>query len=143
MGKSDTKSLIKKNRGGRPTKYNKEVVKKLESILKVGGTIEEACAYAGISKETYYTWLDVKPGFLTKMEAAKHYADIVAKNVVVRAIVEDKDLATAKWWLEKRQFRDFNFNAIQINVSPILGGMSRTDDSHNCNQENRQSQKKD
>jgi len=33
--------------------------------------------------------------------------------------------------------------AIQVNVSPILGGISRKDDSYNRNQENRQSQKKD
>jgi len=101
MARSNTKSITKKNRGGRPSKYSKEVVKKLESIFKVGGTTQEACAYAGISRETYYTWAETRPDFLTKMEAAKHYADIVAKNVVVKAIVEDRDLATAKWWLER------------------------------------------
>jgi len=91
--------------GGRPTKYGDEIVTKLENIFKVGGTIEEATSYAGISKPTYYRWLEDKSGFITKMEAAQHYADVVAKNLVVESITRDKNIENAKWWLEKRQFR--------------------------------------
>ena len=111
MGKSITKNL-----GGRPTKYNDEVVKKLESIFKIGGTVDEACSYAEITKPTYYEWLDRHSDFLTKMNSAQHYADIVAKNVVVDSMIKDKDLSTAKWWLEKRQFRENNQTNIQVNV---------------------------
>lgn len=94
------------NKEGRPTKLTEETVNKLESIFKIGGTVEQACAYAGISKQTYYNWVEADPSFLTKMEAAQYYADIVAKNVVVDAVVKDRDLATAKWWLEKREFKN-------------------------------------
>jgi hypothetical protein len=113
MGNNNTKN-IKKHPGGRPTKLNDEVVKKLENIFKVGGTVEEACAYAGISKPTYYAWLKEDESFLTKMEAAQHYADIVAKNLVVKAITEDKDLESAKWWLDRRVFK--NQPIIQANT---------------------------
>jgi hypothetical protein len=80
------------------------MVVKLESILKIGGTIEEACSYALINKTTYYRWLEENEDFTTKMESAQHYADIVAKNVVVDSMIKDRDIQTAKWWLEKRQF---------------------------------------
>ncbi|MCM8788060.1 MAG: hypothetical protein NC935_08445 [Candidatus Omnitrophica bacterium] len=95
-----------KKKAGRPTKFSEEVVKKLESIFKIGGTVEQACAYANISKETYYNWIEENADFLTKMEAAKYYSDIAAKNIVTKAIIEDKDLETAKWWLEKREFKN-------------------------------------
>ena len=91
---------------GRPTKLDESTVVKLESILKIGGTVEEASSYAGINKTTYYRWLEENEDFATKMDAAQHYADIVAKNIVVDTLVKDKDLSTAKWWLEKRQFKD-------------------------------------
>lgn len=98
-------SLTKKNKGGRPTKMSDEVTTKLESIFKIGGTIAEAVSYAGISDETYRRWMNENSSFMAKMESAQHYADIVAKNVVVDSMIKDKDLNTAKWWLEKRQFR--------------------------------------
>ena len=64
MGRSITKS-----NAGRPTIYTDELVTKLESILKIGGSVVEACSYAMISKETYYRWFEEKLRFMTKMEA--------------------------------------------------------------------------
>ena len=103
MGKSKSKGLTKLNTG-RPTKLDDDMVVKLESILKIGGTIEEACSYALINKTTYYRWLGENEDFATKMDSAQHYADIIAKNVVVDSMIKDRDIQTAKWWLEKRQF---------------------------------------
>lgn len=99
-------TLKKVDKGGRPTKKTDEMVAKLDSIFKVGGTVEEASSYAGINKTTYYRWLEQDDAFATEMEAAQHYADVVAKNVVVDDIVKNKDVGSAKWWLEKRQFKD-------------------------------------
>jgi len=104
--KTKSKALVKHSFGGRPTKKDDESVKKLESIFKIGGTVEEACSYAGISKPTYYEWVKKDVDFLTKMKAAQYYADIAAKNIVIKSITQDKDINTAKWWLEKRQFKD-------------------------------------
>jgi len=115
-------SNLQKNEGGRPTKLTEELVIKLESILKIGGTIEEACSYALISRETYYRWLKEDIGFMTKMEQAKHYSDIVAKNIVVDSMHKDRNLETAKWWLEKREFRQpilaqqFNINDMKLEI---------------------------
>ena len=112
MGKHLTKNL-----GGRPTKMNDEVIAKLENIFKVGGNIDEATTYANIDRATYYRWIEADASFATKMESAKHYSDIVAKNVVVEAITKDRDLVTAKWWLEKREFKDKGFQTnIQNNI---------------------------
>jgi hypothetical protein len=105
---------------GRPTKITVDIETKLESILKIGGTIAEATAYAGIGERTYYDRAKASEEFSQKMEAAKHYADIVAKNVVVDDIVKNKGLDTAKWWLEKRQFRNDPNVAVQVNVTPIV-----------------------
>ena len=90
---------------GRPTKLVPETVTKLESVFKVGGSKEEACSYAGISTRSYDRYMADDEDFVLKMTAAQHYADIVAKNVVVDKIINDRDLQTAKWWLEQRQFR--------------------------------------
>ena len=39
---------------------------------------------------------------------------IVAKNVVIDSVIKDRDLNSAKWWLEKRQF---NTAKTQVNIA--------------------------
>jgi len=119
MGKSITKSTV-----GRPTKLNDDLVVKLESIFKIGGTVEEACSYALINKTTYYRWLEENKDFATKMNSAQHYADIMAKKVVVRSILQDENLESAKYWLDRRAFKNPTQTNIQVNVQPLLGGES-------------------
>ena len=119
MAIDDTKEITTPKEAGRPTKYCDEVVKKIESIYQLGGTVEEALSYAQISKPTYYEWLERYPDFLTKVESAQHYADIAAKRVVVKAIMNE-DLNTAKWWLEKREFKDKPTTAVQVNIANLI-----------------------
>ena len=124
MARSNTKNKL--SNVGRPTLYSDEIVEKLASIFRIGGTVEQAVSYAQIDKVTYYNWMDKHPNFSTKMEQARTYADIVAKNIVVDSMIKDKDLTTAKWWLEKREFKQVQQNNTQVNIQapqPILGDL--------------------
>jgi hypothetical protein len=105
---------------GRPESITPDTEVKLESIFKIGGTNAEACAYAGIAERTYYSRRERDEKFVQRMDAAQHYADIVAKNVVVDNIIKDKNIESAKWWLEKRVFKDNTNTAIQINFNKVL-----------------------
>lgn len=114
---------LQKKKTGRPSVVTTETITKLESIFKIGGNDEEAISYAGIGVQTYYDHLKADENFRSKMMAAKNYSNIAAKNIVVDAIIKDKDLNTAKWWLEKKH-PDFKLQAatlVQVNVQPILG----------------------
>lgn len=78
-------------KGGRPTKYCKEIAEKLAQELS-HRPLREACKIAGIDAETYYTWLYKYPEFLElstvsrKAKAIKHFTECenileeVAKN---------------------------------------------------------------
>lgn len=124
MARGNTKNKL--SNVGRPTLYSDEIVEKLASIFRIGGTVEQAVSYAQIDKVTYYNWMEKHPNFSTKMEQARTYADIVAKNIVVDSMIKDKDLTTAKWWLEKREFKQVQQNNTQVNIQapqPILGDL--------------------
>ncbi len=43
---------------GRPTKLTQEVVDKLCDFLRIGGYLEHACGYAGITNTIVYAWRD-------------------------------------------------------------------------------------
>ena len=117
----DTKTLST-NKVGRPSIYSEEIVKKLESVYQLGVSDEIACNYAGISKETLYTWRDKYPELVDRLDGAKHYARIAAGSVVMEAI-KNKDVNTAKWWLEKKYSKEFGNQPrvlIQNNFKEVL-----------------------
>ena len=101
---------LAKNPGGRPPAITEEVEQKLESVLRLDVSDKVACEYAGISRDTYYRTLKDNQEFSDRMTTAKNYARIAAGQVVVQAIVKDKDVASAKWWLEKRHGKEFSSN---------------------------------
>ncbi|CAN5697126.1 hypothetical protein BH23PAT2_BH23PAT2_03050 [soil metagenome] len=91
---------------GRPTKETPTVVTKLVAAFNIGYNDTEACFYAGISRNTYYQWLNDQVEFRDKIEQAKCGLNMKAKGVVVDALGRG-DLNTAKWWLKHRAQKEF------------------------------------
>lgn len=100
------------SKAGRPTAIVPDVVAKLEEALKDYATVEQACAYAGINKATYYRQIKENEDFATKMDRAKYYTTLKSKRNIAKA-VDEGDLATSKWHLEKTEY---NQPQVQINT---------------------------
>lgn len=73
---------------GRPQKVNYTVMSKLEDALRSGTSITEACAYANISRDTYYRHYNNGGTFTERINLAKSsnksvrvpdFSDIYAK----------------------------------------------------------------
>ena len=63
---------------GAKTKYTPELQAKLCEILSSGNYIEAACAYVGISKDTFYDWKEKFPQFSDAVEKARSGAEIAS-----------------------------------------------------------------
>jgi hypothetical protein len=112
---------------GRPTKMNEEVAAKLENIFKIGGTVDDACGYALISRDTFDRHIAKNRRFAERMQSARLYPDIAAKNTVVDSIVIDKNVESAKWWLTKRRRSEFGDTPAvmqQINIAGKVEDLS-------------------
>lgn len=106
---------------GRPKIITDDTISKLIEVFKIGSTDTSACAYAGISRDTYYRRCKEDQVFSDKMEQAKNYAIIAARHVVTNAIVNEKDLDTAKWYIEKHDIKQpTNQQNTQVNVFNML-----------------------
>ena len=117
-----TKALVEK-KVGRPSAITEGVVRKLESVFKLGVKDNVACNYAGIPERTYYDNLKNNEEFRSKIRTAQNYARIAAGQTVVRAFTEDNDVQSAKWWLEKKHPDEFGSQpvvATQVNISNIV-----------------------
>jgi len=62
-----------KHAGGRPTKYRKELLEGLPERFAQGQSIEEVCRDMGISRQTFYVW----------MEKHKQFHDTVKKGLAL------------------------------------------------------------
>lgn len=81
-----------------------EVVGKLNEAFKDDFTVEEACRYAGIHKDTYYEECKRNPSFADEMSRAQDYPLTLAKKRIMLAMRNPKaDDALALKFLERRQ----------------------------------------
>jgi hypothetical protein len=94
-----------KNKGGRPPKLTPETVNKLEEAFAIDATVEEACFYAGISRQTYYEWIKDDPKLADRMEAMRNRPVLKARKTVVDALTDPDH---AKWYLERKSKKEFS-----------------------------------
>lgn len=83
-------------------KFTEKVLSDLKYALMKDFTIEEACHYAGINKDTYYEWYKQSDEFAFEMETAKSTILRKAKDIIEKGLASG-DQNIAKWILERRQ----------------------------------------
>lgn len=63
--------MTAKNTVGRPLKVDAKVMTRLIAAIQTNSNIKDVCSYAGISRQTYYFYLNNESLFAEKMETAK------------------------------------------------------------------------
>lgn len=97
----------RKNKAGRPTKLQPEVVRKLVAAFHNDYELKDALTYAGVCKTTFYDWLKKDKDFAQKIEASKLYLSMKCKLIIADRI-NNGDVRVAQWWLEHRQPEEFS-----------------------------------
>lgn len=90
---------------GRPSKYTAEVVERICYSLSQGNTRTTAAICAGISKETFYQYLNEFPDFSDAIKRAEEQAVEHYVNVIHTASTQTWQAAA--WYLERRRKEDF------------------------------------
>lgn len=89
---------------GRPTVMTDDVLRKLEQVFALDGTIEEACFYADIAPSSYYLYIKANPAFSERVEALRLKPVLAARETIIN------DLATpsgAQWYLSRKRKTEF------------------------------------
>ncbi|EPM7558084.1 hypothetical protein ACTPL8_000436 [Enterococcus faecium] len=90
-----------KNKVGRPTKMTDDVVNKLEFAFMRGLSDQEACLYAGISKQTLYNYQESHPEFIDQKAAFKSNVKMHAKLNLAKEVIEKKNVELSLFVLER------------------------------------------
>ena len=77
-----------KNKGGRPTKLTQETIGKLEAAFAVDATVEEACFYANINPDTYYSWVKKNKKLSERFNALRNKPILLSRQTIVSKIPE-------------------------------------------------------
>jgi hypothetical protein len=93
------------NKIGRPTKLTPETIKKLEEVFAMDGTVKEACFYADISTQTYYTFVNNNPDFLDRFEVLRERPVLKARRAIFDNLDDPK---IAQWYLSRKRREEFS-----------------------------------
>lgn len=97
----------KKKRNGRPTIMTPETVKKLEEGFAQGFSVDNACIWADISKQTYYTYCEKEAGFLDYCKTLQK-KPLIKSILVINKALNEGDVSTAKWYAERKGKDEFS-----------------------------------
>ena len=110
---TESKPKRKPNRGagngqsGRPSKCTPEVRAKVVEAIRLGASIEQAAAHAGLVRQTLYNWLESKgtqyQPLQREVEQARHDRAVGwLGRLVAKANSEDRDAWKAAAWMLER-----------------------------------------
>ena len=91
---------------GRPTVMTKDVLDKLEEVFALGGTDEEACLYADISKQTLYDYQKLHPEFVDRKEALKETPILLARRTAIAKLSDS--YVNAMDFLSRKRKKEFS-----------------------------------
>jgi hypothetical protein len=106
---ADTEGATPRPRRRRPgplRRYTSVTVQKILNALSAGATRDAAAGAAGISRATFYRWLEEHETFETEVQEAEDRAETMYTACVAKS-AQDGDWRAAAWWLERRRHREF------------------------------------
>ena len=91
--------------------------------LREGMSIQAACALSGISRATYYMWLDKDEEWTEEVEFAKRFAEPVLLSRIKSCAAERGEWRAYAWILERRWPQEWGpKQEIEINQTTNDGG---------------------
>lgn len=110
----------------RPTKFTKDVVDRLFRGIRMGGTYESACRFAGIDYNTFCNWRDgkfprvlddeqkeMKLGFLEALTRAEGDATARALSTIMQAMAQGNAEIALKF-LERRWPDEYGQRKVEV-----------------------------
>ena len=91
---------------GRKSKFDDELKSKLKDAFSLGLNDREACLRAGITTRRLYNYFSKRKRFKEECDLLKCNLRMHAKLNIAHEIIDNKDLATSKYYLERNEDKD-------------------------------------
>jgi len=91
-----------------------KIIEAIEPYLKLGYSVHKSCTLAKIPTSTVATWMEKDDSLRKKFESWQNMVSAKARETIAKSITAG-DKTDAKWWLERREKKDFS-------TQQIIGG---------------------
>jgi len=112
MADKDIKSNKKPGKKVKVAKYNSDVRKAtIEAVceyLKLGYNLSKSCDIAFVARPTFIDWCKRDPALRQKVQYYRHYTSLKARETVHKIIESGIGVEESKWWLERKDKKDFS-----------------------------------
>lgn len=105
---------------GRPTVMTDEVIRKIEEVAALDGSVAEMAYYAGIHPDTVYAHMKSNPEFSDRITALRNRPVLKARQTVTKAL---DDPTFAFKYLEKKAKKEFG-NSLELSGDINVNGPS-------------------
>ncbi len=126
----NTQVIKPKRSVGRPSVFTEEVVRKIEEVAALDGSVEEMAYYAGIHPDSIYTHFKINKEFSDRIKALRERPVLKARQTIVKAL---DDPQNAQWYIarkRKKEFAERVENQTELIIpQPIYGGLSVPEDT--------------
>ena len=96
--------MADKNPVGRPTVKTDEVIRKIEEVAALDGSVEEMAYYAGIHRDTLYAWLKDDKDLSDRIQALRERPILKARQTIAKSLDDPKH---AQWYVERKRKKEF------------------------------------
>lgn len=90
---------------GRPTVRTPDVNRKIEEAAALGCTVEEIAFYAGIHRDTLYSWMKDDLELSDRVRELQEKPVIKARQTIIEALNEPQ---YATWYLARKRKKEFS-----------------------------------
>jgi hypothetical protein len=105
MPKKKPKSEHKPN--GRPTIMTDSTLAKLKEGFAQGFSVRNACIWADISQDTYFSYCKKYPNFSEQCKTLQQ-KPLIKSILVINKALNEGDVSTAKWYAERKAKDEFS-----------------------------------
>lgn len=91
----------------RPSKKTDEVIRKIEEVAALDGSVEEMAYYAGVHKDTVYAWLAEDKEFSDRIQSLRNRPVLKARQTINKAL---DDPNHAFKYVERKRRKEFGVN---------------------------------
>lgn len=92
-------------KAGRPTVFTPEVIRKIEEVAALDGSIEEMAYYAGINLQTLYSYLQDHDTFSQRIKSLRERPILKARQTIVKSLEQPQH---AQWYIERKKKKEFS-----------------------------------
>lgn len=90
---------------GRPTKFTPEVIRKIEEVAALDGSIGEMAYYADINVQTLYSYLQDHKEFSLRIDKLRERPILKARQTIVKHLDSPEG---ARWYIERKKKKEFS-----------------------------------